>query len=207
MEKSNTYILFLFDEKKENLLFQKNNKQTRKLQPMIWQPLCSARTSEPLNIAYGVLWVRTGLKRKSEENPNGVELTFLGRKDRVYAYVGIIPDKARLVLRDDSGGYVPIGTNFQDDTTFSKYWGWRHFLPNALKCAGMVNEKGSVKEFKTSLEKWCDQQRTCEEDLGKGTFTCSAHMAEARAPQCPYKSNEDRKSRQYPCQDYQPVTC
>lgn len=50
-------------------------------------------------------------------------------------------------------------------------------------------------------KKWCEHQTKCVEDTEE-TFTCTAHMAEARAFQCPYKNTADRVSRKYPCPDF-----
>ena len=46
--------------------------------------------------------------------------------------------------------------------------------------------------------KWCDNQSV--DELGK--VICLAHLAEARVPDCPYKSKEERASAKYPCSDY-----
>lgn len=40
--------------------------------------------------------------------------------------------------------------------------------------------------------KWCDNQSVDE-------------MGEARVPDCPYKSKEERASAKYPCSDYEEV--
>lgn len=47
---------------------------------------------------------------------------------------------------------------------------------------------------------WCENQTTDE----TGQIVCLAHLAESRVQNCPYMSNDDRLSRQYPCSDYRP---
>lgn len=47
--------------------------------------------------------------------------------------------------------------------------------------------------------KWCDNQSV--DEMGK--VICLAHLAEARVPDCPYKSKEERASAKYPCSDYE----
>lgn len=49
--------------------------------------------------------------------------------------------------------------------------------------------------------KWCDNQSV--DELGK--VICLAHLAEARVPDCPYKSKEERAIAKYPCSDYEEV--
>lgn len=49
--------------------------------------------------------------------------------------------------------------------------------------------------------KWCDNQSV--DEMGK--VICLAHLAEARVPDCPYKSKEERASAKYPCSDYEEV--
>lgn len=49
--------------------------------------------------------------------------------------------------------------------------------------------------------KWCNNQSV--DELGK--VICLAHLAEARVPDCPYKSKEERVSAKYPCSDYEEV--
>lgn len=48
-------------------------------------------------------------------------------------------------------------------------------------------------------KEWCDNQLWSREDQ---SFTCLAHLAEARAFACPYKDNEERMRAEYPCSDY-----
>lgn len=38
--------------------------------------------------------------------------------------------------------------------------------------------------------KFCDNQTICKEDEGKGTYSCLAHLAEARVFQCSYKESK-----------------
>ena len=62
------------------------------------------------------------------------------------------------------------------------------------------------KGMSNTTVKWCNNQYICEEDKGKGTFTCLAHLAEGRAFQCPYKDKESRQKTQYPCSDFEEIT-
>ena len=56
-----------------------------------------------------------------------------------------------------------------------------------------------------SRQRWCNWQHLCQEDVGNDTWTCAAHLNEARALHCPYKSMKDAKERTYPCIDAEPV--
>ena len=47
------------------------------------------------------------------------------------------------------------------------------------------------------------KHRQSVDELGK--VICLAHLAEARVPDCPYKSKEERASAKYPCSDYEEV--
>lgn len=49
--------------------------------------------------------------------------------------------------------------------------------------------------------KWCKWHVECREDVGQGTWTCTAHLAEGRAIVCPYENMADAKSEPYPCVD------
>lgn len=60
-----------------------------------------------------------------------------------------------------------------------------------------MNEKTPI----SPTSKWCDNQSV--DELGK--VICLAHLAEARVPDCPYKSKEERASAKYPCSDYEEV--
>lgn len=51
------------------------------------------------------------------------------------------------------------------------------------------------------MEKWCYWHIKTKEDT-KDTWTCTAHMGDGRAFECPYKSPEDSQDREYPCEDY-----
>lgn len=55
------------------------------------------------------------------------------------------------------------------------------------------------------MEKFCDYQTKCKEDT-EDTFTCTAHLHDGSALQCPYKSFTEAKRRdmimnKYPCED------
>lgn len=64
------------------------------------------------------------------------------------------------------------------------------------------NRRTNVNETPISpTSKWCDNQSV--DELGK--VICLAHLAEARVPDCPYKSKEERASAKYPCSDYEEV--
>lgn len=49
------------------------------------------------------------------------------------------------------------------------------------------------------MKKWCERQMTDSQ----GQIICAAHLAEGRAPLCPYKNNEERQDAEYPCSDYE----
>lgn len=55
--------------------------------------------------------------------------------------------------------------------------------------------------YEAVWKSWCDNQSV--DELGK--VICLAHLAEARVPDCPYKSKEERASAKYPCSDYEEV--
>ena len=64
------------------------------------------------------------------------------------------------------------------------------------------NRRTNVNETPISFtSKWCDNQSV--DEMGK--VICLAHLAEARVPDCPYKSKEERASAKYPCSDYEEV--
>ena len=46
---------------------------------------------------------------------------------------------------------------------------------------------------------WCYYQEGLD---GEEKLICTAHLAEGRVFNCPYKSNEDRLKSTYPCVDY-----
>lgn len=50
------------------------------------------------------------------------------------------------------------------------------------------------------MELWCKWQDVDEE----GVF-CTAHLAEDRVFNCPYKNTKERNKSEYPCSDYKPV--
>ncbi len=45
---------------------------------------------------------------------------------------------------------------------------------------------------------WCAEQEFDE----TGEVVCMAHLAEGKAPNCPYKTPLDREEAEYPCSDY-----
>ena len=49
-------------------------------------------------------------------------------------------------------------------------------------------------------EKFCPEQIKCKEDTDK-TWSCTAHMAEGRVRECPYKDYADSQKGKYPCAD------
>jgi len=55
------------------------------------------------------------------------------------------------------------------------------------------------------MEKFCYWQIAVQEDhdeQGKQkSWTCTAHLHDGRAPECPFKSLEEAKHQQYPCVD------
>lgn len=53
------------------------------------------------------------------------------------------------------------------------------------------------------MSKFCKSQIVCKEDRQntEETYTCTAHLHEARAMQCPYKSFKDSQERIYRCVD------
>jgi len=55
------------------------------------------------------------------------------------------------------------------------------------------------------MKKFCEWQMKAAEDKGKGTWTCTAHLAEAHVFQCRRTSMEDAKKEPYPCEDATPV--
>lgn len=66
----------------------------------------------------------------------------------------------------------------------------------------IVNHQKNVYETPISpTSKWCVNQSV--DEMGK--VICLAHLAEARVPDCPYKSKEERASAKYPCSDYEGV--
>ena len=54
-----------------------------------------------------------------------------------------------------------------------------------------------------SIEEAYQVNNQSVDELGK--VICLAHLAEARVPDCPYKSKEERASAKYPCSDYEEV--
>lgn len=50
-----------------------------------------------------------------------------------------------------------------------------------------------------SMQIWCHYQDPLD---GEEKLICTAHLAEGRVFNCPYKSNEDRLKSTYPCVDY-----
>lgn len=69
------------------------------------------------------------------------------------------------------------------------------------KIVDSIRKELKFKEW-VKIEYWCDNQ--CLDE--NGVITCLAHLAEARALTCPYKTNEERLTATYPCSDYEPVT-
>lgn len=66
----------------------------------------------------------------------------------------------------------------------------------------------------STLEKFCECQVTCKEDYDeKGnqlSWTCAAHLAEARVFDCGYKSAQERIEAShipyaYPCADFKQI--
>lgn len=54
--------------------------------------------------------------------------------------------------------------------------------------------------------KFCYYHVECKEDIENDTWTCSAHLDEGRAFQCPYNCFKDAKSGKYPCVDCEKST-
>jgi hypothetical protein len=64
------------------------------------------------------------------------------------------------------------------------------------------------------MKQFCENQITCKEnydaDGNQTSWTCAAHLAEARAPDCHYKSEQERINAEhipyaYPCADFKPI--
>ncbi len=53
--------------------------------------------------------------------------------------------------------------------------------------------------MENTFEKWCENQALDEH----GQVICLAHLAEARVLNCPYSNEAERKTKKYPCSDYQ----
>lgn len=56
------------------------------------------------------------------------------------------------------------------------------------------------------MKKFCEYQVKCKEDVGM-TWTCTAHLNEAWAFTCPYKSFKDSKRAVGRCEDGRRVEC
>jgi len=56
------------------------------------------------------------------------------------------------------------------------------------------------------MKKFCEYQWKCKEDTYE-TWTCTAHLEEGRAFQCPMKDMVDAKTAPGRCEDAEPVKC
>lgn len=50
---------------------------------------------------------------------------------------------------------------------------------------------------------WCRNHIKTLDDIKNPS--CTAHLAEGRCFECPYKSQEDRLKTEYPCSDFKPI--